>query len=73
MSVPHMASNQERLGTSLRKDLHVLCYEHHTEMLLECRSDPAEMFLYACREPGCFIHYDSSQGYFIKLQGLDSN
>jgi hypothetical protein len=37
-------------------------------MLLESRSEPAETFLYACREPGCFIHYDSSQGYFIEPQ-----
>ncbi len=60
------AAKKERWGTSTRKDLHVLCYEHHTEMLLECRSEPTETFLYACREPGCFIHYYSSQGYFIE-------
>src|SRR2546427_6785893 len=35
-------------------------------MLLEYRSEPAETFLYACREPSCFIHYHSSQGYFIE-------
>jgi hypothetical protein len=62
---------KERWGTSTRKDLHVLCYEHHTEMLLECRSEPAETFLYACREPGCFVHYYSSQGYFIEPQDGD--
>jgi len=49
----------------------VLCYEHHTEMLLECRSEPAETFPYACREPGCFIHYSNSQGYFIEPQNGD--
>jgi hypothetical protein len=53
------------------RDLRVLCYEHHTEMLLECRSEPTETFLYACREPGCFIHYYSSQGYFIESQNGD--
>jgi hypothetical protein len=58
----------EGKGTSTRKDLRVLCYEHHAEMLLEFRGEPAESFLYACREPGCFIHYYSSQGYFIELQ-----
>jgi hypothetical protein len=41
-------------------------------MLLECRKEPAETFLYTCREPGCFIHYDSSQGYFIEPQDGDS-
>jgi len=64
---PIRNGNQEgKAGTSTRKDLHVLCYEHHTEMLLECRSEPAETFLYACQEPGCFIRYYSSQGYFIE-------
>ena len=65
------ATKKGRRGTSTRKDLHVLCYEHHTEMLLEHRSEPTETFLYACREPGCFIHYYSSQGYFIELQDGD--
>jgi len=37
-------------------------------MLLESRSGLAETFLYACREPGCFIHYYISQGYFIEPQ-----
>lgn len=37
-------------------------------MPLERRGEPAETFLYACREPGCFVHYSSSQGYFIEPQ-----
>ncbi len=53
------------------KGLRVLCYEHHTEMLLDCRSEPTETFLYACREPGCFIRYYSSQGYFMEPQNGD--
>ena len=40
-------------------------------MLLESWKESAETFLYACREPGCFIHYYSSQGYFIELQDGD--
>jgi hypothetical protein len=40
-------------------------------MLLKRRSEPAETFLYACREPGCFIHYYSSQGYSIEPQDGD--
>jgi len=62
---------KEKQGSSTRRDLHVLCYEHHTEMLLECRSEPAESFLYSCREPGCFVDYHSSQGYFIEPQNGD--
>ena len=40
-------------------------------MLLKCRSEPPETFLYTCREPGCFIHYYSSQGYLIEPQDGD--
>ena len=68
---PETATKKERQGTSTRKDLRVLCYEHHIEMLLEYRKESAETFLYACREPGCFIHYYSSQGYFIEPQNGD--
>ncbi len=68
-----MAGEWERLGNSTRKDLHVLCYEHHTEMLLERRSEPTETFLYGCREPGCFIRYYSPQGYFIEPQERDTS
>lgn len=60
-----MASEQERLGTSTAKDLRVLCYQHHNEMLPRLLSEPAEGVLYACREPGCLVRYDSSRGYFI--------
>src|SRR5260370_23914643 len=59
------AIERERLGTSTRKDLHVLCYQHHTEMLLRLLSEPAEELVYACHEPGCLVRYDSSHGYFL--------
>lgn len=60
-----MASEQERLGTSTRRDLHVLCYQHHAEMLPRLLSEPAKGLLYACREPGCLVRYHSFDGYFI--------
>jgi hypothetical protein len=41
-------------------------------MLLKSLSDAAETFFYACREPGCFVRYDSSQGYFINKQDTDT-
>jgi hypothetical protein len=53
------------LGINTGKDLHVLCYQHHTEMLLRLLSESAEGVLYACREPGCLVRYDNSDGYFI--------
>jgi len=62
--VPNMVSERERLGTSTR-DLHVLCYQHHTEMLLRLLSEPADGLVYACQEAGCLVRYDSSQGYFL--------
>jgi len=57
----------ERLGTSTRKDPRILCYQHHIEMSLEFGSEPLEALLYACREPGSLIRYDSSHGYFSDL------
>ena len=60
-----MASEQERLGTSTGKDLRVLCYQHHTEMLLRLLSDPSAGVVYACQEPGCLIRYDISHGYLL--------
>jgi len=41
-------------------------------MLLKSRSDSVETFLYACLKPGCFVCYDSSQGYFISKQGAET-
>jgi hypothetical protein len=41
-------------------------------MLLESGSDSVETFLYACQEPGCFVCYDGSQGYFINKQDADT-
>jgi hypothetical protein len=60
-----MASGKKRLSNSTRKDLRVLCYQHHIEMLLEFGSEPLEALLYACREASCLIRYDSAHGYFI--------
>jgi hypothetical protein len=65
-----MASEQERLGTGTGKDLRVLCYQHHTEMLLRLLSESAEGVLYACQEPSCLVCYDSSDGYFIDTKNL---
>ena len=65
MHVPRMACELERLGSCTRKDLHVLCYQHHTEMLLTPVSESPEGLLYACREPGCLVRYTDLDGYFI--------
>jgi hypothetical protein len=67
-----MARQRERLGTSTAKDLRVLCYQHHNEMLLRLLSEPAEEVLYACREPGCLVRYDTSHGYFIDTKDAET-
>jgi hypothetical protein len=53
------------LGTSTGKVVHVLCYQHHTEMLLRPLSESAEALPYACQESGCLVRYTSAHGYFI--------
>jgi len=63
--VPNVVSERERLGISTRKDLHVLCYQHHTEMVLRLPSEPAAGLVYACQEPGCLVRYPSAHGYFL--------
>src|SRR5260370_7234221 len=63
--VPNVVSERERLGTSTRKDLHVLCYQHHAEMVLRLPSEPAAGLVYACQEPGCLVRYSSAHGYFL--------
>ena len=60
-----MASETERLGISTRRDFHVLCYQHHSEMLPRLPSEPAEGQLYACGELACLVRYHSLHGYFV--------
>jgi hypothetical protein len=50
--------------------LQPLCYEHHlkmrlTQVPLQTGSEPAQTLVYACPEPDCFVHYNSSRGYFL--------
>jgi hypothetical protein len=67
-----MARQRERLGTSTAKNLRVLCYQHHNEMLPRLLSESAEGVLYACREPGCLVRYDTSHGYFIDTKDAET-
>src|SRR5260370_27519802 len=67
-----MGSEQERLGKGKGKHVHVLCFQHHTEMLANLLSESAQGVLYACREPGCPARYDSSRGYFIDGNSLEN-
>ena len=63
-----MASEKERSGSSTKKGLHVLCYQHHTEMVLRLLREPAEGLVYACQELGCLVRYASAHGYFLETK-----
>jgi hypothetical protein len=59
-------------GTSTQKDLHVLCYQHHSEMGLLANGEAAGTQQYGCREPGCLIRYNSSAGYLFDTESAGS-
>jgi len=49
--------------------LQPLCHEHHlamrlTQVRLQTGSEPEQTLVYACPEPDCLVHYNSSRGYF---------
>src|SRR6266850_122999 len=68
-------------GSALRRNraLQPLCHEHHLEMRLtqvplQTGSEPSQTLVYACPEPDCLVHYNSSRGYFALLHngnGID--
>ena len=60
--------------SALRRNraLQPLCHEHHLEMRLtqvplQTGSEPSQTLVYACPEPDCLVHYNSSGGYFALL------
>lgn len=63
----HPASEKEGLGTGT-PNLHVLCYQHHKEMVPKQRGESSEQALYACREAGCLVCYDPAAGYFLDTE-----
>lgn len=64
----HIASEKKGLGTGTPRDLHVLCYQHHKEMLPKARVEDGKPPLYACREAGCLVCYDAAAGYFLDTE-----
>lgn len=48
-----------------RKDLEVLCYQHHRKMFTKPNSESTGGPLYVCQEMDCLVRYDSSKGYFL--------
>jgi hypothetical protein len=50
------------------KTIQPLCHEHHLKMRLSQvplqTGELAQTLVYACPEPDCLIHYNSSRGYF---------
>lgn len=56
------------MGTGTPKDLHVLCYQHHSQMVPKPSVGAKEPASYACREAGCLVRYDASAGYFLDTE-----
>ena len=65
-----MCSGTHRVSALQRnRALQPLCHEHHLEMRLtqvplQTGSEPEQTLVYACPEPDCLVHYNSSRGYF---------
>jgi hypothetical protein len=60
------------------KELRALCHEHHVEMRLSRslsnrEDDAPQSAAYACAEPDCLVHFDSSRGYFVLSQNGNTN
>ena len=53
------------MGFATRGGLHVLCYQHHTELSSESHEESTEPVVYACPEPGCLVRYEGLRGYFL--------
>jgi hypothetical protein len=58
----------------MQKYIRVLCYEHHVEMRLrqvlpKAQPESTLFLTYTCPEPGCAVHYNSSEGYFVAASG----
>lgn len=66
----HIASEKKGLGTGTSRDLHVLCYQHHKEMVPKLRAETSEQPLYACQEADCLVCYDATVGYFLDTGDL---
>ena len=52
-------------------DLQVLCHKHHVKLeptSLGHEDQGAPGVVYACRKPACPVHYNSSQGYFVRRE-----
>src|SRR6267154_770852 len=68
-----------RSALQRNRALQPLCHEHHLEMRhtqvpLQTGSGPSQTLVYACSEPDCLVHYNSSGGYFTVLHngnGID--
>lgn len=64
----HIASQKKGLGTGTQTNLHVLCYQHHREMLPKLQAETGKPAVYVCQEVGCLVCYDVSSGYFLDTE-----
>lgn len=64
----NLAKYKEGMGTGTPRDLHVLCYQHHRQMVPKPSVGAGEPAFYACRETDCLVRYDASAGYFLDTE-----
>jgi hypothetical protein len=62
-------------ATQRQQEFQALCHEHHVRMKFsDVRLGPVEIAAYACAEPNCRVHYNTSRGYFMpNLSGTASD
>ncbi len=65
-------------ATQPSKELRAFCYEHHVKMrlnqsLLNSEGDATQTLAYACTEPDCLVHYNTTRGYFMLSQNGNTN
>jgi hypothetical protein len=57
------------VGKETHSDLQVFCHKHYAKLEpapLGRGDQGALTIVYSCRKPACPVHYNSSQGYFIR-------
>ena len=64
--------------TQMRYEFQPFCYKHQVEMKptqthRATEKVPTDRITFACSKAHCFVHYNSSQGYFLLTQNANGN
>ena len=57
-------------AAEMEKEFHPHCYEHLSEMV-RCLPKLDTVIAYICLELDCYVHYNTSRGYFIAAEEGD--